>query len=188
MQNKVIHHFHFKIPNAGVRLTKHLRLPSTCGLGGRHGDQVQISCPFCEDHENIHHCLLKEEEKVVKAQWALILGQYHIYRAAHFLLLPHCLGKWCLDPRSGSDSSSNHNSNNRTYSITATSYWLFAMCAVNCEPNATMSVHLKRYPAKLVLLVLSDTWLRLRAIEWFSQYHTASQVAESRFKPSCVWL
>lgn len=68
MQSKVIHHFHFKIPKAGVRLTKHLRLPGTCGAGGRHGDQVQISCPFCGDHGNIHHSLLKEEEKIVKAQ------------------------------------------------------------------------------------------------------------------------
>lgn len=27
MQNKVIHHFHFRILNAGERFTKHMRLP-----------------------------------------------------------------------------------------------------------------------------------------------------------------
>lgn len=36
----------------------------------------------------------------------------------------------------------------------------------------------------MTFLVLTDTRLRLREIEWLTQHHTASSVAE----PKCVWL
>ena len=68
MQKKVIHHFHFKIPKAGVRLTKHLRLAGIPGVGGRHRDLVPISFPFCGDHASIHYSFLKEEAPGEKAQ------------------------------------------------------------------------------------------------------------------------
>lgn len=51
VQNKVIHHFHLKISNVDVSLTKHVGLPGIDipGMDGRHRCCVQILCPASGD-------------------------------------------------------------------------------------------------------------------------------------------
>lgn len=113
-----------------------------------------------------------------------------MFRAVCFVLTLHCLGSWCWDPESGTNSINNVISDNYICCCCYYYYyWLsITMDARHCKPSITVSLYLNASPAQLFLLVLFDTRLRLRKVGWVSQLHTGSFVAESRFKPRCVWL
>ena len=136
--------------------------------------------------------LLWKRRKKRKSPSGRSLWDDSMFGALCFVLILHCLGSWCWDPESGSSSINNILSDNYICCCCCCYYcycWLsITMDARYCKPGTTVSLYLSASPAQLFLLVLFDTCLRLRKVGWVSQLHTGSYVAESRFKPRCVWL